>query len=114
MKLIILKPIMRLPFFLFGFLISTGAFAQTPVKGVVYDRVGPIHGVIVTEQGVDSLNSVVTNSMGEFEIKTTNSNPTLVFTFVGLVTKTIQVKNKTPLRVKMKFDTKRYQPIEKY
>lgn len=105
---------MRLPLFILGFLISTGAFAQTLVKGVVYDRVGPIHGVVVAVQGVDSLNSVVTNSRGEFEIKTSNSNPVLSFTFVGLVTKTIVVKNKTPLRVKMKFDIKRYQPIEKY
>jgi len=113
-NLIILRLTMRLPLFIFGLLISTGAFAQTLVKGIVYDRDGPIHGVIVTEQKIDSLNYVVTNHKGEFEIKANNPNPVLAFTFVGLVPKTIQVKNSDPLKVKMKFDTRRYQTIEKY
>jgi len=105
---------MRLPLLFFCLLTTSGLFAQVVVKGVVHDRDGPIHGVIVTEQKSDSLlNKVVTNHRGEFEISTNSTNPTLEFTFVGLVPKTIKVKNSDPLKVKMKFDTRRYQPIEK-
>jgi hypothetical protein len=105
---------MRALFFIFGLSITSGAFAQVVVKGVVYDRDGPIHGVVVTEQKTDSLvNKVVTNHLGEFEIIAQNSKPLLQFTFVGLVPKTIHVKDNDPLKVKMKFDTKRYQTIEK-
>ena len=105
---------MRTFFFIFGLLIPSGAFAQLVVKGVVYDRDGPIHGVVVTEQKTDSLvNKVVTNHRGEFEIIAHNSKPLLRFTFVGLVPKTILVKDTDPLKVKMKFDTRRYQTIEK-
>ncbi len=105
---------MRAFFFIFGLLITSGAFAQVVVKGVVYDRDGPIHGVVVTEQKTDSLvNMVVTNHRGEFEIIARNSKPLLQFTFVGLVPKTILVKDNDPLKVKMKFDTRRYQTIEK-
>ncbi len=105
---------MRTFFFIFGLLTTSGTFAQVVVKGVVYDRDGPIHGVVVTEQKTDSLvNKVVTNHLGEFEIIARNSKPLLQFTFVGLVPKTILVKDSDPLKVKMKFDTRRYQTIEK-
>ncbi len=114
MKFIILKLSMRAFLLIFGILISSGACAQVLVKGVVYDRDGPIHGVVVTEQKTDSLvNKVVTNHRGEFEIMARNSKPLLLFTFVGLIPKTILVKDNDPLKVKMKFDTRRYQSIEK-
>lgn len=105
---------MRAFFFIFGLLTTSGVCAQVVVKGVVYDRDGPIHGVVITEQKTDSLvNKVVSNHLGEFEISTNNTHPTLEFTFVGLVSKTVKVKNNDPLKVKMKFDTRRYQTIEK-
>lgn len=112
MKLIILKPTMRLSLIIFGLLISSSIYAQRVVKGVVYDRGGPIQGVVVTEK-FDSLNKVVTNHLGEFEIIANNQNPVLAFTFVGLMTKTVQIKNSDPLKVKMKFDNRRYKDIEK-
>ncbi|MBL7873381.1 MAG: hypothetical protein JNM78_17315 [Cyclobacteriaceae bacterium] len=105
---------MRAIFFIFCLFSTSRAFAQLVVKGVVYDREGPIHGVVVTEQKTDSLvNKVVTNHRGEFEIIALNPKPRLQFTFVGLVPKTILVKDKDPLRVKMRFDVRRYQSIEK-
>jgi hypothetical protein len=105
---------MRATLLIFSLFITSGAFAQVVVKGVVYDRDGPIHGVVVTEQKTDTLvNKVVTNHKGEFEIIARNSKPLLQFTFVGLVPKTILVKDTDPLKVKMKFDARRYQSIEK-
>lgn len=105
---------MRILFFIFSFLLTFGASAQVVVKGVVYDRDGPIHGVVVTEQKTDSLvNKVVTNHRGEFEITARNPKPLLHFSFVGLISKTILVKDNDPLKVKMKFDARRYQPSER-
>jgi hypothetical protein len=104
---------MRVSLFIFSLFVTSSAFAQV-VKGVVYDRNGPLQGVVVTEQKTDSIvNKVVTNHRGEFEIIALNSKPLLQFTFVGLVPKTILVKDTAPLKVKMKFDTRRYQSIEK-
>ena len=99
---------MKFKLLIFGLIISFSSRGQTTIKGLVYDKVEPTPGVIVTEMGTD--NKVMTNVKGEFEIITKTHNPTLVFSFVGFVTRSIEVKKNRFLKVKMKW-TKRGRDI---
>jgi len=83
-------------FLLPGF--STGAFAQNkqPVKiegQVLDDKGAPLSGVNITIKGASS--GVATDGDGNFIIDAPSENTTLVFSFIGYVTREIAVKSAT-------------------
>lgn len=59
-------------------------------------------GVNVVEKG--TRNGTVTNDGGYFSIKTSSSNPVLVFSFIGLVTQEVQIGDQNDIKVSMKTD----------
>ena len=76
------------------------------VKGIVLDSNGePIIGANVAEKG--TTNGLITNLEGAFEIDV-KSGSTLVISYIGYVTKEIQIIDKlnTPLKIQLMEDTK--------
>ena len=94
---------------IFGLTLSFASRGQDTINGLVYDKTGPIPGVVVNEVGTD--NKVSTDAKGEFKITTKTSRPTLTFTFIGFYPRTISVKKKKTIKVKMKFDRPKYKDI---
>lgn len=73
----------------------------TKVSGIVKDEQGnPLEQVNVQEKGVKR--STVTNSNGEYQLKLTTQNPTLVFSSVGYQPQTINVGTNTKINVTLK------------
>lgn len=73
-------------------------FSQIIVKGFVKDKSGtPLLGVNVIEK--NTTNGVATDFDGNYEIKVTDNEVVLVFSFVGYQTKEVSVKNKTTINV---------------
>jgi len=80
------------------------SYGQDTIRGFVYDKTGRVPGVMVTELG--SENKLRTNEKGEFEIRTQTNDPTLTFVFTGFDTKTIKIRKRKFLKIKLKW-TKR-------
>src|SRR5688500_7850132 len=79
-------------------------FAQTKVEGNVTDAKGtPIEGVTVTVKG--STAGVMTNNKGQFTI-TAAENATLVFSYVGFVTREEKLNNRSVVNVSLADDPK--------
>jgi TonB-dependent starch-binding outer membrane protein SusC len=75
------------------------------VRGKVEDESGNgLPGVSVVLKG--TTRGTTTNGEGTFELDVPETNPTLVFSFVGYLTQEIQVGNQTQINVKMAVDSK--------
>ena len=80
-------------------LFTHNLLAQNIVTGIVRDEAGqPMPGVNVVAKGTAS--GAVTDVNGKFSLQV-QPNATLVFTFVGMMTQEVQVKNQTNLNVTM-------------
>jgi hypothetical protein len=81
-------------------LFSVSARSQFTFHGVVQDTRGEkLPGVNVIEKGTS--NGTVTNGDGEFSITSAMKKPTIVFSFIGLVTQEISASPETPIVVTM-------------
>lgn len=79
-------------------LISTSAFAQTKVTGVVKDAQGEtLIGVTVKEKKTSK--AVPTNTEGKFSIEVKNPDAVLIFSYVGYRTQSVPLKGRTTLEV---------------
>lgn len=87
----------HLGFLLLLFMFCVGANAQTSVSGIVSDANGPIPGANVILKGTK--NGVTTNFDGSYSIANVPSNGVLIFSFVGLKTKEIAVKEQKNINV---------------
>ena len=87
-----------------SFLLLVGSIsAQTTVKGTVKDATGEaVIGATVTEQGTK--NATVTDFDGNFTIKVAGNKP-LVISYIGMKTKTVDVKGKSTVNVTMEDDS---------
>lgn len=78
-------------------------YAQQEVKGNVTDATGePIIGATVVEKG-NANNATVTDFDGNFVLKVSGKNP-IEISYIGMKTKSIDVKGKTQVNVKMEDD----------
>ncbi|MBS1978452.1 MAG: carboxypeptidase-like regulatory domain-containing protein [Bacteroidetes bacterium] len=84
----------------FGLLISLISFGQTTIKGVVYDRKGPISGATVTELGTDK--ELLTNEKGEFELTLTTNDRTIFVGAYGHRFRTIKIRDEKFLKIKLR------------
>jgi TonB-linked SusC/RagA family outer membrane protein len=90
---------------LFSFLLYGKTYAQQIVKGTVKDEKGEtLVGVSVKEQA--TTNGVQTDLNGDFSIRTTKSNATLIFTYISFETKSVNVVNNQHLTIVLKSSTK--------
>jgi iron complex outermembrane receptor protein len=90
----LLLPLMLLTFFTHSLL------AQVNVTGKVTDVNGqPLFGVTVAEKSTN--NGDYTVADGTFNLKVTDANATLVFSYVGLATKEVPLNGQTSLNVTM-------------
>ena len=87
------------------------AFAQQrTVTGTVVDDLGqPLIGVSILEKG--TTNGVITDMDGNFSLKLTSENPTLVFSYIGYKTQEVPVGGKTTLNVTMSEDAEQLDEV---
>lgn len=87
------------------------AFAQQrTVTGTVVDDLGqPLIGVSIFEKG--TTNGVITDMDGNFSLKLTSENPTLVFSYIGYKTQEVPVGGKTTLNVTMSEDAEQLDEV---
>lgn len=86
--------------------VSASAKAQFQVKGTVVSARDsePMIGVGIMEKGTS--NGTVTDFDGNFSIKVKSENATLVITYVGCQTQTIQLNGKNTINVRLEEDNK--------
>ena len=90
-------------------LLGQMAWAQTQVKGTVYDETGtPLPGATVIEKG--TTNGVVTNIDGVYTISVAGG-ATLQIAFVGYTTQDIPVAGKTIIDINLEPDTKQISDV---
>ena len=90
-----LSKLMSLSFFML--FLSTSSFAQTTVKGIVYDTdKTPLVGVTVQVTGTNT--RVQTDVEGKYSISAPGSGK-LTFSFVGLESQTVNINNQTLVNV---------------
>ena len=83
-------------------LFSLGAMAQGTVKGTVIDEAGePVIGASVQVQGAKT--GAVTDFNGNFSVQAA-SNATLLISYVGYVTETVNVNGRSNINVTLKED----------
>jgi TonB-linked SusC/RagA family outer membrane protein len=76
---------------------------QPAVSGTVTDETGqPLPGVTVVVKG--TTRGTVTNNDGNYSLTNIPEDAVLVFSFVGLLTQEIEVRNQTTINVTMKMD----------
>ena len=78
------------------------------ITGLVSDNVGPIPGANVVVKGTNR--GVQTNTDGKYSIKA-NKNQALVFSFVGLKSKEVVVKNSLVINVLLEDDSSNLQEV---
>jgi hypothetical protein len=83
---------------------AENACCQFKVQGIVVDKADktPLPGINVVEKGTE--NSTMTATDGTFSIHVSNPQPVLEFLFVGYRRQELQVKDSTPIVVKLKVD----------
>lgn len=85
-------------------LISASGFAQVTVKGLVNDSTGePLIGASVIEKGTK--NGATTDFDGNFSIKVSSTNATLVVSYIGYLTQEVKLAGRTNLTVTLADDT---------
>ena len=83
----------KLAMLLFVLVMSTVAFAQSTVKGIVKDATGePVIGATVSVKGVSG-SGVITDFDGNFSIKMPSGKTQVVVSYVGYLTQTLAAKN---------------------
>ncbi len=94
-----LKKLIMLSFMLS--VINIAGYSQNiNVKGVVKDvNNAPMPGVAILEKG--TTNGTITDSNGNYVIKVSNSNVTLVFSFIGMKTQEVAVNGMSTINIKM-------------
>lgn len=81
--------------------IAMSMVAQTPVSGVVLDSTGePVIGATVREKGSQA-SGTATDFDGNFTIKVSNTNATLIVSYVGMVTQEVKLAGRTQVTIKM-------------
>lgn len=75
---------------------------EMTINGIVSDESGPLPGVNVIVKGTSD--GVQTDFDGKYEIKT-EKGKTLLFTYIGYITKEVKVENKTTISVTMEVDS---------
>ncbi|RZK99304.1 MAG: hypothetical protein EOO89_31230, partial [Pedobacter sp.] len=89
---------------LFGLFFSTSIFAQSTIRGKVTDEKGlPLPGAGVAVKNTSA--STVTNPNGDFTLTSTTTNPTLVVSFIGYITKEV-VANSANVTISLMADSK--------
>lgn len=89
---------LKLTFLFIYCLIASTLKAQNVVHGTIKDVNGvSLPGVNITEKGTS--NATLSNLNGEFSIVLKSQNATLVFSYVGFVTKEVAFNNQTNLNV---------------
>lgn len=82
-------------------LLTSAAFAQTVVKGTIYDTdKNPLPGATIQVQGTNT--KAQTDGDGKFQIAVPSLTAKLVVSFVGLETQTVSVNNQTQLNITLK------------
>ncbi|MBU2951015.1 TonB-dependent receptor [Tamlana agarivorans] len=76
---------------------------QQTITGTVSDVDGPLPGASVMIKGTST--GTVTDFDGEFNISTTDSNATLVISYVGYITQEIKVGNQSNINILLEPDT---------
>lgn len=83
--------------------ISLAGFSQVQITGKVLDESNqPMPGVSVVIKGTS--NGVTTGSDGGFTLQSSESNPTLIFSFIGYVTQEVAAISGTPVEIRMAVD----------
>ncbi|RED93606.1 SusC/RagA family TonB-linked outer membrane protein [Marinoscillum furvescens] len=92
-------------------LLSQQIFAQSAViSGVITDDQGePIPAATVMEQG--TTNGTVSNLDGEFNLKVSNLDATVVVSFVGFETQKIQLNGRTVVNVVLELDIQEMEAV---
>lgn len=85
--------------FFLSILVFSASFAQNSitVSGIVEDKSGPLEGVNVSVDGTTS--GTFTDKSGKFSLAVPDRNATLVFSFIGYVTRTMPVGGNTTFNV---------------
>ncbi|WP_205508874.1 SusC/RagA family TonB-linked outer membrane protein [Longitalea arenae] len=93
-------------FVFFTFIISLSSFAQNsiPISGTVEDKSGPLEGVNVAIQGTTT--GTLTDKNGKFSLVVLDRNASLVFSFIGYVTRTIPVGGSTNFNITLEAQDK--------
>ncbi|MFC3563212.1 SusC/RagA family TonB-linked outer membrane protein [Pedobacter jamesrossensis] len=95
-KLQSLEKLIILSFFMLLF--STAAFAQTVVKGIVYDNdKSPIPGATIQVAGTNTRTQ--SDVEGKYAITAPSPTAKLIFSFVGMETQTVSINNQTVVNV---------------
>ena len=87
---------------------STAKNADIVVKGKVSDNQGPLPGVSVKADGASA--GATTDANGNFTI-TVADNTTLVFSYIGYVTQTLQVNGRAVINVSLEPDLKQIEEV---
>lgn len=96
--------IFRTVIVMFMLIVAGNMYAQQEVKGNVTDATGePIIGATVVEKG-NANNATVTDFDGNFTLKVSGKHP-LEITYIGMKPKTIDVKGKSQVNVKLEDDS---------
>ena len=84
-------------------MVSATIFAQVTVTGVVTESTGdPVIGCTVREKGTTS--GTITDIDGNYSLKVTSGNATLIFSYVGLETQEVKLGGRKQLNIEMKSD----------
>lgn len=84
-------------------LFSPELFAQSKtIKGTITDATGPLPGVSILVKGTKT--GVSSDLDGKFTLTIANPDTSLIFSYIGYVTQTVSLNNKTTVNVKMKED----------
>ncbi|MDR0507683.1 MAG: carboxypeptidase-like regulatory domain-containing protein, partial [Dysgonamonadaceae bacterium] len=90
----------KLLFAVFSLCLCAGMFAQKSITGTVRDALSePLPGVSVTVKG--SQRGTVTDIDGNFSIPIQSGDKSLLFTFIGMENKTVNIENETHINVVM-------------
>ncbi|MGB5229357.1 MAG: SusC/RagA family TonB-linked outer membrane protein [Eudoraea sp.] len=76
---------------------------EVVISGTVSDANGPLIGVNIVEKG--TINGAQTDFNGNFSLKVSDENTTLVFSYVGYATKEVIVKGQTTLEINLEVTT---------
>jgi len=96
----------RLIMFVASVLAIQATFAQNEihVSGTVQDKTGPLEGVNVSVAGTNS--GTLTDKNGKFSITAPGKKATLTISFIGYVTRTVQIGNNTTFNITLELEDK--------
>lgn len=84
------------------FMVAVCAWADVTVKGVVYEPDGePAIGATILQKSKKT-NGTATNLDGEFTLKVSDPNATLVVSYIGMETQEVKLEGRTNITVKLK------------